>query len=188
MSRSLLTAEYRPRWRRAKSLTLLLCLAAKITFAQAPGPLPKPPAEKLAVLDRFAGTWDVTITTRRPKPAVVTYMFTYAWVLDHRYLQGDTGIKSDGTQDLVIFTYEQASNGYPLWIFYSSGAWIYLPPGVWDESSRTMTWKSAPTLTVSYLNRCSFQDAKTQRCTVLVKDWRGTVLLEQDSVALRRAP
>ncbi len=142
----------------------------------------------LAVLDRFAGTWDVTVTTRRPKPSVVTYTFTYTWVLDHRYLHGDTGIKSDGTQELVMFTYDQAARGYPLWIFYSSGPAFYLPPGIWEESSRTMTWKNAPSLTVSYLNRCSFQDATTEHCTVLVKDWRGAVLLEQDSVALRQAP
>lgn len=180
---SLTTKRGRSAW-----LPGFLCLTTQLCFAQAPGPLPKPPAEKLAVLDRFAGTWDVTVTTRRPKPAVVTYTFTYAWVLDHRYLYGDTGIKSDGTQDLVMFTYDQAAGGYPLWIFYSSGPWIYLPPGIWDESNRTMTWKSAPTLTISYVNRCRFQDATTERCTVLVKDWRGAVLLEQDSVALRRAP
>lgn len=166
----------------------VLCtgLFAPTAGAQMPAPLTPEISAKLKVLDVFGGTWDVTVRTRLPKPTVVTYTETYTWALDRRFLHGDSGRKSDGTQDLVMATYDQPSGGYPFWIFSSSGAWVYLAPGVWDESSRTMAWKNPPNVGITYLTRCVFADAKNRRCTTLVKDWKGGVLLDQEASAVRR--
>jgi len=161
---------------------------APFCFAQAPSKAPQNLATGLAVLERFAGTWDVTVKTRRPKASVMTHTLTYEWVLGHRYLLGDSGAKSDGTQDLDMLTYDPQTGNYPLWIFQSSGTSLYLPRGVWDEASRTMTWKSLPTDVVSYATSCTFESATTERCSVLVKNWMGAVLLEQEPVAIRRKP
>lgn len=170
----------------ARILGLAFCLVAQLSSAQAPGPLTREIAERLNVLDRFRGTWDVTLKTQQPKPSVVTFTETYAWVLERRFLHGDSGRKSDGTQDVVWGTYDEANGGYPFWIFSSTGAWIYLAPGTWDAASRTMTWKNPPNSPVSYLTRCVFPDANTRRWTVLVKDWKGKVLLEQEGSAVRK--
>lgn len=169
-------------------LTAAASLAATPGHAQAPPPLPADAAEKLKVLDWWVGTWDVTIKTVRPQPSVVTYTETYEWVLDRRFVRGETSRKSDGTEQVSLGTYDQASGGYPFWFFYSTGAWIYLPPGFWDESTRTMEWKHAPNLALTYTTRCVHPDTRTRHCTALVKDWKGSVLLEQEGSAVRRAP
>jgi hypothetical protein len=146
------------------------------------------PAEASAVLDRFAGTWDVTLTVRRPKQAVVTYVQTSAWVLNHRYLRGESSVRPDGSQDLSIFTYDPQARTYPLWIFYSSGFVAYLQHGEWNESSRTMAWKSAAADPIQFTSRCTFENATTLRCATQVKDGKGGVAVDQESVAVRRAP
>lgn len=143
-------------------------------------------ALKLKVLERFRGTWDVTVRTHQPQAAVVTYTETYDWVLGGHFLRGDSGRKSDGSQDIVFATYDAATDGYPFWIFTSSGAWFYLAPGSWDAASRSFVWKNPPQLSTSYLSRCEFPDERTRRCHSLVKDWKGTVLLDQEASAVRR--
>lgn len=158
---------------------------AMLAAAQ-PVAVPADVVDKLRVLDRFRGTWDATLTTTRPKRSVVTYTETYDWMLDGRFLQGDTGIKSDGIRENIVGTYDPASGGYPFWIFSSSGAWFYLAPGAWDERTRTFRWKNPPGTTLLYDSDCVFPDADTRRWSVLVKDWKGSVLLEQQGVAVRR--
>jgi hypothetical protein len=171
---------------------MLAALAAglwvSLVHAQEPAPLPADVAAKLQVLDHFRGTWDATLKTTRPTRSVVTYTETYTWVLGGRFLHGDTGLKSDGVRDTIMGTYDPASGGYPFWIFSSSGVWFYLSPGSWNEASRTLQWKNAHDMTVSYQSRCTFSDAKTRRWSVLVKDWKGSVLLEQEGSAVRREP
>lgn len=144
------------------------------------------PAVQLQVLGRFVGTWQVTTEVRRPKRAVVTHTETYSWDLGGHFLHGDSGIKSDGTRDLVFATYDQASGGYPFWIFSSSGAWFYLAPGKWDEAKRTLTWENPPSLSLTYRSRCVFPDRDTRHCEAQVSDWKGTVVLDQRATAIRR--
>lgn len=148
--------------------------------------LPAGAAAGLEVLEQFVGTWRVTVRTRRPKPSVVTYTETYAWDLGGHFLRGDSGTKSDGTRDVVYATFDQASRGYPFWIFSSTGAWYYLAPGRWDHGKRTLTWENPPALQINYRSRCEFPDSTTRRCESLVKDWKGSVLLDQEATALRQ--
>ena len=145
-------------------------------------------SRQLAVLDRFVGTWDVTVTITRPKKLVVTYAEIVAWAPGRRWLRGDTGIKSDGTQDWSMTGFDQPSGGYHLWIFSSTGVWYYLAPGKWDEARHSIEWKSPPFSPVSHLTHCTFTDARTRRCTSVVKDFKGSVVLEQEYTAKRREP
>lgn len=117
---------------------------------------------------------------------MLTFTETYQWDLGGHFLHGDSGIKSDGTRDLVIATYDEPGKGYPFWIFSSSGVWYYLAPGRWDEDSRTLTWQNPPSQPLSYLTRCSFPDRNTRHCEAVIKDWKGTVLLDQKATAIRR--
>jgi hypothetical protein len=145
-------------------------------------------SRQLAVLERFVGTWDVSVRVKRPAQAVVTYTETVVWADGKRWLRGDTGPKSDGTRDWSMTGFDEASGGYPLWIFSSTGAWYYLAPGKWDEGARSIDWRNPPLLPVSHRTHCVFVDARTRQCSSVVKDWKGSVLLEQDYKAVRREP
>ena len=144
------------------------------------------PAEATAVLDRFAGSWDVTLTVRRPKPQSITYTQITAWVLNHRYLRGEGDVRPDGSQELTMFTYDPQSRTYPLWVFYSSGFVAYLQRGEWDESRRTMAWKSAAADPIQFTSRCTFENASSLRCSTQVKDGKGGIALDYETVAARR--
>ena len=145
-------------------------------------------SRQLAVLERFVGTWDVTVQVKQPKPLVLNYIETSAWAPGRALLRGETGIKPDKSQDWSMMVFDQASGGYPLWIFSSTGAWYYFAPGQWDEAKRSIEWKSLPLMQLSYVMRCVFPDARTRQCHTLVKDFMGRVLLEQDYTARRREP
>ncbi len=167
---------------RAAAVALALSLLAP-AMAQ---PAPALPAVARAVLDRFAGTWEVTLTVTKPQPAVVTYVQRNTWVLDGHFLQGDTGIKSDGSHELSMFGYDPTARTYPLWIFYASGLTAHLQRGEWDEKTRTMSWRSGATDSIQFRSQCRFESATVLRCATQVGDGRGGSGIEFESVAQRR--
>ena len=138
-------------------------------------------------LEKFVGRWDVRVKTLQPQKSDLTYIETYEWMLDRKFVRGKTEGKADGTEDMVVLGYDQKVNGYPFWIFSSSGTYLYLTlaPGTWDARNRTMEWKSPPLLDLSYQARCILDD-NTRRCTLVVKNWLGRVQFEQESIAVRR--
>jgi hypothetical protein len=161
----------------ARMITILLsvlCLAASSARAQD------------SVLEKYIGRWDVTVKTLQPQKAEQTYIETYEWMLDRKFVRAKTEGKADGTEDMVVGGYDAMTNKYPFWIFSSTGTFLYLAPGSWDARSRTLEWKSPPISDVSYLGRCIFADESTRRCSLIVKAWFGKVLLEQESTAVRR--
>lgn len=137
------------------------------------------------VLDLLVGHWDVRVKTLKPVPAEVTYSEKYEWVLDHKYLRGQTFGKPDRTEDISFGTYDAKADGYPLWIFSSTGTFTYLAPATWDARTRTMEWNNPPASDVYYNTKVVFTD-KGRHWTVLVKDWKGVVLLHQEGGAVRR--
>ena len=172
---------------RASRWGFALCFFAGALATPAPAQkTPALPSGARAVLERFVGTWDVTVTVRRPKPVVVSYTQTAAWVLDHHFVRSETTIRPDGGHEQSMFGYEPTSRAYPLWVFFSSGFVAYLQRGEWDEASRTMSWKSAASDLIQFSNRCTFDGAATLRCSTQVKDGKGGLALDQDSVAVRR--
>ena len=106
-----------------------------LVHGQEAAPLPADVAAKLRVLDLVRGAWIATLITTRPAWSVVTYTEICVCILGGRFLQGDTGVKSDGVRYTVLATYCSASGGFPFWIFSSSGARFYLSPGSWDEAT-----------------------------------------------------
>jgi hypothetical protein len=139
-----------------------------------------------AVLDRYPGTGHHGDHPAAGK-STVTSTSTSTWVLDHRYLRVET-VKSDGSQELQIFGYDPVTKGYSLWIFSSTGIPLYLSRGEWNESTRTMSWKSSATDQISYTSRCTFEAADTLRCISQVKNFSGAVVVDVESVGVRRRP
>ena len=138
------------------------------------------------VLEKYVGRWNVSVKTLQPQKPDQTYIETYEWMLDRKFVRAKTEGKADGTEDMVVGGYDPMTKKYPFWIFSSTGAFLYLASGSWDAPSRTLEWKSPPISDVSYLARCIFSDESTRRCTLIVKAWFGKVLLEQESTAVRR--
>ena len=179
-----------PGAKRGSGPRTLLGLACAVLVASAAaqprgGPTPLTAAQR-AVLDRFVGTWDVTATTRVPRMAPMKSTFTWAWVLERRYLRGESSIKSDGSQEMQVLGHDVS--GYPLWVFSSSGLAFQLSRGEWNEATRTMEWKNAPSDPLLYTTRCTFENATTMRCSGQVKNLGGKVVIDSESVALRRTP
>lgn len=140
------------------------------------------------VLDRFVGRWEVRVETLRPARSQMVYTEFYRWVLGRQFIHGETERKPDGTQDMVFATYDTQSKRYRFWIFSSSGSYTYLPSATWDARKGVMDWKNPASSEVEYTGRCVFPDEKTRRCTTLLKDWKGKILLEQETTAVRREP
>ena len=138
------------------------------------------------VLEKFVGRWDVRVKTLQPQKPDVAYVEIYEWMLGRQFVKARTEGKTDGTEDMVVGGFDPKTNGYPFWIFSSSGTFLYLAPGTWDARSQTMEWKSPPLLDVSYQGRCTFTDDNTKRCTLVLKNWLGKVLLEHESSSVRR--
>jgi len=139
-----------------------------------------------SVLDNYIGSWDVRVKTLRPAKSEVNYSEVYEWVLGIRFIRGKTGTKTDGSEDIVFGTYDAKSKGYPFWIFSSSGSYTYLPPATWNKRKRLMEWKNPSGWDINYLSRCLFPDKNTRRCSLIMKDWKGKVLLEQAWTAVRK--
>jgi hypothetical protein len=139
-----------------------------------------------SALAKFVGRWDVRLKTLQPQKPDLTYIETYEWVLNGQFVRARTERKSDGTEDMIIAGYDPQTKGYPFWIFSSTGTYMYLAPATWDARNQIMEWKNPPQLDISYQGRCIFPDENTRRCTLIMKDWMGKVLLEQESSAVRR--
>jgi len=137
-------------------------------------------------LDVFVGRWDVHVKTLQPQRSEVTYIETYEWVLDGKFLRGQTERKSDGTQDIIFATYDEQSKGYPFWIFSSTGSFTYLAPGTFDARTLTMEWNNPADFDIAYRSRCTFPDNNTRHCTLVIKDWKGAALSEVEWSAFRR--
>ena len=147
---------------------------------------PEPRAPQLKVLERLRGTWDVTVTTRAPQAGTMTYVEAYEWVLDQRFLRGETSQKSDGTHDIFMATYDPVAKGYRFWMFSSAGSSVELPKGTWDEKTQSMEWKSPPQMDVSFRGQWIFPDKDSRRWTAVLKDWKGNIILDAVGTATRR--
>ena len=148
------------------------------------------PGPELKIVEKWRGTWDVKATRRQPQPIEeVTYVESFDWVLDGRYLRSETSRKSDGGQSMSIFWHDMFTKTYRFVIFDAMGLAVELPPPTWKESTQTMDWKSGLFAPISYTGYATFTDPDTIRWKALWKDWKGTVILDLDervSVANKR--
>jgi hypothetical protein len=68
----------------------------------------------------------------------------------------------------------------------ASGLAVELPPPTWSERTQTMEWKSGLFTPTSYTGYATFADRDTMRWKSLLKDWKGTVLLDLEGTSVRR--
>lgn len=154
--------------------TIPVCISAQLAWAD------------LKVLERYIGNWDIQAHTLQPEASTASYQETYEWVLDRKFIRGKTGRKQDGSFDIVFGTYDANADGYPFWIFSSSGSYLYLPPAVWSEHEQAMDWENPSSLDINYRSRCRFPSNDRRQCHMIIKDWKGKVILEMEWTARRR--
>ncbi len=144
------------------------------------------PAPELQILDRWRGTWDVEARRRVPQPATVTYIDTYQWVLDRRFIRGNSGPRSDGTTGMSMATYDPQMRAYRFWSFESTGFAFELIPAHWNQDTRTMEWDGGLFSPVAITGRVQFIDDDTIHWSTLLRDWKGTVILDMEGTSIRR--
>ena len=145
------------------------------------------PGPEFKIVDKWRGTWDVKATRRQPQPVQeVTYLETFDWVLDGRYLRSETSRKSDGGKSMSMFWFDLLTKTYRWVIYDASGLAVELPPPTWSDSSQTMEWKSGMLAPTSYNGYATFKDPDTIRWKSQWKDWKGTVILDLEGTSIRR--
>ena len=170
-------------------LSVMLC---PVFLAGQPEGTPIPDSEtqsvpEYKVIDRWRGTWDVKAIRHVPKPPrEVTYSETYDWILDEHYLRCETSRKSDGGKSMSIFWFDMSTKAYRWVIYDASGLVGELPPGMWNESTQTMAWKTGLFSPVSFEGYATFQGPDTIRGKSLWKDWKGTIILDLEGTSTRR--
>ena len=139
------------------------------------------------IIDKWRGTWDVKATRRNPQPTTaITYVETFEWILDGRFLRSETSRKSDGGKSSSMVWYDINTKAYRYLIFDAAGFAFELPPPAWNEGTQTMQWDSGLFSPASYTAHATFSDRDTIRWKSLLKDWKGTVVLELEGVSVRR--
>lgn len=166
-----------------------MCEAGQLRWAMLllPVLISQPAMADKDVLALYVGHWDIHATTRQPALSKTQYSETYEWTLDGHFIRGQTGRKADGAYDIIFGTYDEKADGYPFWIFSSAGSFTYVSPGKWDAGSRVMTWENPKEWDIAYHSRCHFPDRDNRSCTLLIKDWKGKVLLDLEWRAQRRS-
>lgn len=172
----------------------LSCLLAPLLgYGAAPTETPSPsPAvipsngAALRVIEKWHGTWKVSAHRRKPLPeANITYLETYDWVLNGRFLRSRTSERSEGSDNISMIWFDVFTQNYRFMIFDALGYALELPPPQWDEASQTMTWRSGFFAPVSYTGQVRFTDADTIHWTSHLKDWKGTVVLDLEGTSTR---
>lgn len=61
-----------------------------------------------------------------------------------------------------------------------------MAPAKWNPGKQMMEWENPKDWDVVYHSRCYFPDADNRDCNLIIKDWKGKVLLEMEWRAVRR--
>lgn len=160
------------------------------------------PPPNFRILDKWRGTWLVTAIRHQPDPKTITYVETYKWVLNQRFLRGESGQKSDGTQAMSMIWYDVYTESYRFVLYDSSepkpgnvaaeaplpwgGIGVELPPPTWREDTQTMEWDSGFFGPVKYTGRTRFVNEDMIVSNGILKDWKGTVIVDVETTSIRQ--
>lgn len=151
-------------------------------------PIDAQPAE-LKVLDRMIGTWD-TVTVQKPAEwtpdgGQSTATVTREWILNGRFLM-DTSLHSNGDESIAIFGFDPGQRTYRSWWFNSLGNRSD-SRGQWNEVTQTLSWQADLEEGRRMRSSVRFADANKEVWQLKVTDADGTVYLDMDIAATRRA-
>lgn len=116
--------------------TLAVCIAASVLGA---GDAPKRSSE-LQVLDYLIGDWETVVTVKETGEKS-TSIQTRKWSRDGTFVLSEELDISAKEESHFLVTYDPTVRKYRA-CFMNKGATVPLL-GTWDESNKTMTWKSS---------------------------------------------
>lgn len=162
---------------------LALFLISSSTTMSEPGRLlsGRPRFDKTAkILDQWTGNWKITVMLNSslliPKQTQYTQTKNVKWIVNGHFQQTTVSDESR-----VITNYDKDSKSYHLYSFASSDGKFSFWKGKWNKKLKTMTWviQAGGYIEGSWVE--SFEDVDTIKTTVLLKDARGTVLLDVET-------
>ena len=153
----------------------------------------KPDAElsaELKVLDRLAGTWDVTALSKKaewtPEDMTIKSKVTRSWVLNRTFLQ-DISSSDDGTESIALITYDAKRKEYRSWWFSSPG-YTSKSTGQWDAASQTLRTTSTLPDGQTSAGSVQFTDNDHHVWKVLITDAGGKVYFDCEWKCVRAKP
>jgi Protein of unknown function (DUF1579) len=144
-----------------------------------PTPVPELSPE-LKLLDRLAGTWDVTAESKKaewtPADASMKSKVVRTWILNRTYLQ-DSSTNGDGTEGLGLFTYDPKRAEYRSWWFNSEGH-TAKSTGQVDKTGNVIDWKSTLPTGQTSTGSVTIIDADNHDWKIRITDATGKVYFD----------
>jgi hypothetical protein len=145
---------------------------------------------ELKVLDRLAGTWDVTAHGKKavwtPEEGSMKSKVVRSWVLNRGYLQ-DVSKADDGTESMSLFTYDPKRGEYRSWWFASDG-YTSKSIGQWDAASNSMRLRSTLPEGQTSAGSVHFTDDDHHEWKILITDAAGKVYFDSVWNCVRAMP
>jgi hypothetical protein len=177
----------------ALAIPLLGILADPVARADAPkGPSPEVP--ELQPLNEWVGMWDTQMKVMPnadlPNGGSAKGVASAEWIHDGRFLRQTWSMKSAQGVPLMtgstVMTYDPRKKVYRSWSFYSSG-FVGDGQGVWDSTTRTMTWTSHDAEDGrTMITKASFATPGTENWSIVEQDRGGRVIAETTGKNIRR--
>jgi serine/threonine protein kinase/formylglycine-generating enzyme required for sulfatase activity len=165
-------------------------LAVRLTRVNGPVTLPDWPTDpnrpaEMKVLDRLVGEWhdEVTVT----KPTLPGESWKYAArertesILGGRFIESIVTHETDNGGDYRLAWFDSAAKLYRQWVFNDGGHFFEMT-GTWNESTKTLAWKSADG---SLEDPWVFKSDNRREFKHIVKDNDGKVMQEASGVSRR---
>jgi hypothetical protein len=156
-------------------------LAVAISLAALNGSAAQQDSPEFKILKRWTGTWKTEfvnkVTELNPKETRTTGTVTCKPVLGGKFIEEVGSSLGKGVEHSVIWGYDPQKKAYRYWFFDSTGT-TGDGVGAWDETSRTMTWKTetGPGFTGTAIHR--FLDDDTYEWTFVVRDAQGKAYVD----------
>lgn len=144
-------------------------------------------SEELKIIDSYIGTWNVETLYKQPMGDPKEYkqkrMSVFVPTLGGKFIEEYSG-SSPGFETRYTIFYDEKKKQFRSWAFCSIGS-ATERVGIWDATSKTITWRSvsdSPDLP-DIIHR--FIDANTYESSLIKKDSEGRVELEETSLRVR---
>jgi hypothetical protein len=141
---------------------------------------------ELNLLNRLVGTWHWKVTAKPSEwtktEVTTTGTLTREWVLKGRFIQELGGTADQPT--ICLWGYDPQKQVYRMWHFGTEGQGEH--EGVWNEATKTMTWKADLGNGITMNGTSIFIDADMDEWKMVAKDKAGKVYLELEGKNKRK--
>lgn len=157
-----------------RRLSLVLIGLIFVTQAAPANDGPASNVPGLAELSRYAGEWDIRITT--PNSGFSSGHTSTQWILDGRFIEQSTVLNmadGSGTMEIrTLITFDVDQNRYQSWTFLSSGDML-TRNGAWDPAKQSFQY-TGRTGNMTMVTRADFSQENTETWQIAIISELGT--------------